>query len=202
MGSDQAGSAAEVTVAAATLAPARVVRISTAILAATCLRVVFAFGNAATSIPAALLFAAVLLLIARDQLAHLRLSWQVAATGITGGAVLLLLPVVGRGWLTGIAKPNVTLVFWSVCVTAVAVTEELALRGALFDAVKTRAGELIAVLYCAVAFALIHVPLYGWRAAPIDLAAGLWLGSVRLWGGVTAAATAHTLADWGGGWLV
>jgi hypothetical protein len=48
----------------------------------------------------------------------------------------------------------------------------------------------------------VHVPLYGWRALPLDLGAGLWLGGLRvLSGGVAAPAVAHALAD-RGAWLV
>jgi hypothetical protein len=52
------------------------------------------------------------------------------------------------------------------------------------------------------AFGLMHVPLYGWSVLPLDLAAGLWLGGLRVAsGGATAPAVAHTIADLVAQWL-
>jgi len=53
-----------------------------------------------------------------------------------------------------------------------------------------------------VAFALMHVPLYGWHVVPLDLGVGIWLGGLRLLGrGVAAPALAHVLADLVTWWL-
>ena len=54
----------------------------------------------------------------------------------------------------------------------------------------------------AMAFALLHVPVYGWHVLPLDLAVGCGLGALRLLtGGVTAPAVAHVGADLAGWWL-
>ena len=91
---------------------------------------------------------------------------------------------------------------WAAVVTLVACAEELLLRGALFSAVSRASSERNAVVVTAVAFALLHVPLYGVRALPLDLAVGVLLGGLRqLTGGVAAPAAAHTLADVAGWWL-
>jgi membrane protease YdiL (CAAX protease family) len=92
---------------------------------------------------------------------------------------------------------------WAALVIPIAGVEEMVLRGALFDACDGVVGSAGAVALTSIAFALIHVPLYGVTALPLDLAVGMWLGGLRLLtGGVTAPATAHILADLCGWWLV
>lgn len=84
----------------------------------------------------------------------------------------------------------------------VTVAEEVLLRGALFDAARAWRGPRAALGLSSVAFALFHVPVYGWRVLPLDLAVGCCLGALRLaTGSVTASAAAHTLADLAGWWL-
>ena len=84
----------------------------------------------------------------------------------------------------------------------IAVAEEALLRGVLIDAVSPWAGDLVAVGIAAVAFGLLHVPLYGWQAVPLDVAVGVWLGGLRLaTGGVAAPAAAHAVADLAAWWL-
>ncbi len=52
------------------------------------------------------------------------------------------------------------------------------------------------------AVGLLHVPLYGWTALPLDLAVGLLLGGLRMAaGGWGAQAVAHPVADLAGWWL-
>jgi len=53
-----------------------------------------------------------------------------------------------------------------------AVAEEAFFRGFLFGRLETR-GVAVAVAGSALAFAFLHVPLYGWAAFPVDLGAGL-----------------------------
>jgi len=85
----------------------------------------------------------------------------------------------------------------------VAGAEEAFLRGALFDAVQRRWNVHAAVVVAAVAFAALHVPLYGWHVLPLDLAVGLVLGAARLAAGTwTAPAIAHISADLAGWWLL
>ncbi|MGH7685791.1 MAG: CPBP family glutamic-type intramembrane protease, partial [Candidatus Dormibacteria bacterium] len=124
--------------------------------------------------------------------------------GVLGAAVLV------AAWLSaaphlsaGGGRPVASLLPWTAAVVVVAIVEEVALRGALFAAVRAWRGAGCALAVTTVAFALLHVPLYGWAALPLDLAAGLLFGGLRLIsGGVTAPAAAHVLADLAAGWLV
>ena len=60
----------------------------------------------------------------------------------------------------------------------------------------------LAVAVTSLAFALIHVPLYGWHVVPLDFAVGVWLAGLRLAsGGVAAPAIAHSLADLATWWM-
>jgi membrane protease YdiL (CAAX protease family) len=121
--------------------------------------------------------------------------------GLGGAAVLCAVPLIVHLRSPGGALPAAALPVWAVVVSAVAVAEEVLLRGALWQALLAQ-GELLALLVTSVAFALLHVPLYGWAALPLDLAVGLLLGGLRMasagWG---APAVAHTLADLAGWWL-
>jgi membrane protease YdiL (CAAX protease family) len=60
-----------------------------------------------------------------------------------------------------------------------AVAEEALFRGGLFRLLEGR-GMALAVAGSALAFALVHVPAYGWRAFPVDLGAGLLFSWQRL----------------------
>ena len=85
---------------------------------------------------------------------------------------------------------------WAAVVLVVATAEEVFLRGALYDAVEDVAGAVPAIVVGAVAFALLHVPLYGWHVVPLDLAVGLVLGGLRQATGTPAApAVTHVGAD-------
>ena len=53
-----------------------------------------------------------------------------------------------------------------------------------------------------VAFALMHVPVYGWHVVPLDLAVGVVLGGLRLaTRSVAAPAAAHAVADLATWWI-
>lgn len=126
------------------------------------------------------------------------------AVGVAGAAVL----VAGPLWLhlgspaVGFEPPLTSFPTWAALVIPIAGCEEILLRGALFEACDRVIGPVGAVAVTSVAFALIHVPLYGPTALPLDLAVGVWLGGLRLvTGGVAAPATAHILADLCGWWL-
>ena len=95
-----------------------------------------------------------------------------------------------------------TLLWWAPLVSLVALSEELLLRGALFSAVRSEHGDIVAVAATSVLFAVIHLPLYGVGAMPIDVCAGVFLGSLRVVsGGVAAPAVAHVIADLATGWI-
>lgn len=134
-----------------------------------------------------------------------RSSGRAAVVGVLGGA-LVCLPV-GLTQLAALRPlhPAAGLLPWAAAVTVVAGAEEAFLRGTLFDAVRRVAGsraDAWAVGVAAAAFALLHVPLYGWHVLPLDLAVGIVLGLLRLEAGsVVAPAVAHVLADLGGWFL-
>ncbi len=170
---------------------------------AVALRVGLAGIDGARSAGAGACFGAVLLVPAIAggwRPAHVR--GRELAVGVLGGAPLCVLPfaVVVTGDLVPLDPAGFPR--WAVVVTLVAVAEEVLLRGALFSALSTRSSDLTALAVTTVAFALLHVPLYGWAVVPLDLAVGVWLGGLRLaTGGSAAPAAAHTVADLAGWWL-
>ena len=123
--------------------------------------------------------------------------------GLVGGAALVALP----GWVSplpaiGLGLHPEPFAAWAVVTVIVAIGEEAVLRGVLFDAVTATLGRPGAVLLTSVAFALLHVPLYGWHVVPLDLAVGVYLGGLRLLGrGIAAPAVAHAVADLATWWL-
>lgn len=127
------------------------------------------------------------------------------AVAVGGAGAVLLVAV----WVTAGAHLPLDagrhlggLLLWTPVVVAIATAEEVLLRGALFAALQEAAGPAAAIALTAAAFALLHVPLYGWQVLPLDLAVGVLLGGLRLLtGGVTAPAVAHALADLAAGWL-
>ena len=164
-------------------------------------RVAVAGPAGAGSTRAGLVFAALLTGAAVVSRVSVRLTPKAAAAGVAG-AVVLLLPVLLTHGL-GTARPAGSYAGWAAATAVVAGAEEAFLRGALYDAVRRVRGVDAAVVVGALAFAALHVPLYGWRAAPLDLAVGLVLGALRVLTGTwTAPAIAHVGADLVGWWLV
>lgn len=125
------------------------------------------------------------------------------ALGLAGGGVLIVLALVGHAGRIGPSlTPAGAFGPWAAVTILVATAEELVLRGALFRLVQREAGVMAAVVVTTLAFALMHVPLYGWHVVPLDLGVGLWLGGLRLLGrGVAAPAVAHVVADLATWWL-
>lgn len=126
-------------------------------------------------------------------------SLRAAAWGLLG-AVLLVAGPLARG---APHPPGRSALFpWIAGVALVVGAEEAFLRGALWRACARWGGGVVALVVTSGAFALIHVPVYGWRALPLDTLVGLVLGGLRLASGsVTAPALAHLLADAAGWWL-
>ncbi len=124
------------------------------------------------------------------------------AVGVAGGTVLVVLALVTRSGQLPWLAPPAAFIPWVAVTILVASAEELVLRGALFDELDGSVGTLAAVLVTSVAFALMHVPLYGWHVVPLDLGVGLWLAGLRLaTGGIVAPAIAHAVADLATWWL-
>jgi membrane protease YdiL (CAAX protease family) len=167
-------------------------------------RVAVAGADGAKSIGAGLLFGIVIAAVAGMTRAHLPSAPLARAVpaGIAG-AVVLCVPAALRhadGLMP--ALPLGGYLPWALGVVVVAVAEEALLRGSLFTAIDQRAGTAAAIGVTSVAFALLHVPLYGWAVVPLDLAVGVWLGVLRtVSGSVLAPALAHTIADLAGWWL-
>jgi len=83
----------------------------------------------------------------------------------------------------------------AITVVGAAVAEEVFFRRFLYAALLRR-GVAVAIVVSALAFALVHIPAYGMRVFPIDLAAGLVLSWQR-WasGSWTSPAVAHIAAN-------
>jgi membrane protease YdiL (CAAX protease family) len=78
---------------------------------------------------------------------------------------------------------------------AAAIGEEAFFRRLVYGVVRPL-GVPAAVAGSALLFALVHVPPYGWRAAPLNLAAGLVLGwQRRASGGWATPAVTHAAAN-------
>jgi membrane protease YdiL (CAAX protease family) len=167
-------------------------------------RMAVAGTSGAASLPAGVVFAALVAAVAaltRDGALSRPRVGPVVVGG--AGALVLCVPAALRHAADGAASWSASgYLPWAVVVVAVASAEEALLRGSLYRAVEQRAGAVAAVALTSVAFALLHVPLYGWGVVPLDLAVGVWLGVLRaVSGSVVAPAVAHSLADLAGWWL-
>jgi membrane protease YdiL (CAAX protease family) len=169
------------------------------------LRIAFGGAQGAGSMPAGLVFALALLALAAGAgWRPARPSLRAVALGAAAGGVLV------AAWLTAhpamvidIAPLNGAIALWTPIVAVVAVAEEAIFRGVLFDAVRGWGGEGWALVATTALFALIHLPLYGVGALPLDIAVGLLLGGLRIVsGGMLAPSVAHVIADLAGGWLL
>jgi membrane protease YdiL (CAAX protease family) len=130
-----------------------------------------------------------------------------AAIGIAFGLVLVGMVTIGGAiagaqLVPGLGRPAADFAPWVAITILVASAEEALLRGRLFDALRRAAGALPSVAITTTAFALMHVPLYGWHVVPLDLAVGLAFAGLRLaTGSVVAPAAAHSTADLATWWL-
>ena len=127
--------------------------------------------------------------------------------GIASGLVLVAIvgigaAIAGAQLVPGLGRPAADFAPWVAITILVASVEEALLRGRLFDAIRGSGGVLAAVAITTIAFALMHVPLYGWHVVPLDLAVGLAFAGLRLAiGSVVAPAAAHSTADLATWWL-
>jgi membrane protease YdiL (CAAX protease family) len=169
--------------------------------AAVAVRVAVAGADGPASLRAGLVFAGCLAAVAVVVRAGAVVTTRALAAGVAGAVLLGLPAIVTRG--VADVHPTGQFLTWGAATTLVAVSEEAVLRGAIFDALDSWRGPDVAVVGAAVAFALLHVPLYGWHVVPLDLAVGLLLGALRLLTGTwTAPAVAHAGADLIGWWTV
>ena len=148
--------------------------------------------------PAALafvVFGAIVVWRERD-LVPVRAAPRTVVAGAAGGAVIVGAAAAGRQVLVGLTVNPSALAWWLPLVAGVAVVEELLLRGALFTALSRARGDGTALVVTSLLFGLMHIPLYGWIAVPLDCAVGLFLGALRLLTrSVVAPAVAHVVAD-------
>jgi membrane protease YdiL (CAAX protease family) len=127
--------------------------------------------------------------------------------GIAFGFVLVLVMLGGTTLAgvvlpRGLAHPAAPFAPWAIVTVAVAAAEEGILRGVLLDRLRAAGGLPVAIAITTLAFALIHVPLYGWHVVPLDLAVGLGLAGLRLaTRSIVAPAAAHAVADLATWWL-
>lgn len=187
-------------------APTRPLVTSTLLLAAfaaaVAVRVAVAGAAGASSRSAGLVFASVLAAAAAVAGARARIDRRVVAVGLVGAAVLVAPAAVHVGG-PSLSLPAAGFPMWALLTTVVATAEEAFLRGALYDAVARRRSSDTAIVVAAVAFALLHVPLYGWHVVPLDFAVGVVLGVMRLAAGSwLAPAIGHVGADLIGWWLL
>jgi membrane protease YdiL (CAAX protease family) len=185
-------------------AGARAGLIAVGLTSAVVLRESIGGSDPASSTLAAVVFATALAAVAIAAGVRGRLpAPRAVAIGLIGGGVLVGGSLLGRPVLAvHMSGTAAQLLAWSPLVAAIAVAEEALLRGALFGAVEARWGTVAALGLTTAAFALMHLPLYGLAAMPLDIAVGLWLGGLRiLTGGVAAPAAAHVVADLAAGWL-
>lgn len=175
------------------------------LVAAVALRVQLAGSAGSRSEVAAIWFAAALGFVAlvtqQSDVPTARVLRGVFA-GLAGAAVLCIPAAIRHVALGGIVAPTDGYARWAVFVVIVAVAEEALLRGSLFRAIEQRAGVAAAIAITSVAFGLLHAPVYGWGVVPLDIAVGVWLGTLRaVTGTVAAPAVAHAVADLAGWWL-
>ena len=126
--------------------------------------------------------------------------------GAAGGLLLIALPrLVHPSLPAAVGMRPEPLLAWGLVTAVVVVGEEALLRGVLFTACDAASGPLAAVLVTSAAFALMHVPLYGWQVVPLDLGVGVLLGGMRLAtggiGGADRGRPVGMLADLSTWWL-
>jgi membrane protease YdiL (CAAX protease family) len=171
---------------------------------AAAVRVAVAGPVGASSIPAGLVFAGLLLLVAVRRCPAPRVDLRTLGIGLAGAAVLLApVAIAAANGALAIRGQSTSYAGWAAATAVVATVEEAFFRGALFSALQRWRGTDVAVIGAAIAFAALHVPLYGWHVLPLDLAVGLGLGALRVVSGTwTAPAVAHVGADLVGWWFV
>jgi membrane protease YdiL (CAAX protease family) len=175
------------------------------LVAAVALRVQLAGSAGAQSEVAAIWFAATLgfvALVTQQSGVPSARVLRGACAGLVGAAVLCVPAAIRHVALGGFVAPADGYARWAGFVVIVAVAEEALLRGSLFRAIEQRAGVAVAIAVTSVAFGLLHAPVYGWAVVPLDVAVGVWLGTLRAVAGTVAApAVAHAVADLAGWWL-
>jgi membrane protease YdiL (CAAX protease family) len=166
------------------------------------LRVAIGQPDVSHSATAGLLFAACLILLTLSYGVKTRISKRIIITGFLGGLFLCLPALYFHLGALGNHTPAGNYFVWSLIIATVAFAEEAFIRGALYDKVAAITTQKIAIFVAATAFAILHLPLYGWHAMPLDFAVGIWLGALRLSSGsYVAPGIAHVVADLAAWWI-
>jgi membrane protease YdiL (CAAX protease family) len=175
-----------------------------AFVGACTVRVALAGASGAAAVAPGLVFAALLAAATIAVRTPARWRLRTLVVGVAAAVVLVAPALAHLHFALARTHPAMTgYPAWAAVTAVVAGAEEAFLRGALYDAVLRIANSDIAIAVAAIAFALMHVPFYGWHAVPVDLAVGIVLGLTRhLAGSWTAPAIAHVSADMAGWWLV
>jgi membrane protease YdiL (CAAX protease family) len=173
------------------------------VAAASAVRLLAGGSAAPASIPAALGFAAVMAALAWTAGVRPAPPRPVAVLwGLGGAAVLVGGALLRTRGLVATPLSPWLLGAWMPATVLVAAGEEAVLRGALFTELRRTSGDTSALVGTTIVFGLIHLPLYGLGALPLDLAAGLLLGALRLrTRGVAAPLVAHVAADMVAPWI-
>jgi membrane protease YdiL (CAAX protease family) len=154
------------------------------------------------SLPAGLLFAGCLLILALSRGTRVQVHGGAVLSGMAGGLLILLPAALAQLLAHRPLHDTAGLWPWALAIAVIATAEEVFLRGTLYDAVTELAGCYWAVGVGAVAFGLLHVPMYGWHVLPLDIAVGVVLGMLRAaTGSVAAPSVAHLMADYAGWFL-
>src|ERR1700676_4345209 len=146
----------------ATSGAAHAVPLIAGIGAAVGLRLVIGGPERATSMPAGCAFALALFLLASGA------GWRpgrpglrAALLGTAGGAAVVALWMTAHpGIAIDLAPLNAAIALWTPIVAVIAIAEEVALRGALFNALRGWRGDGLALVVTTALFGLMHVPLY------------------------------------------
>jgi membrane protease YdiL (CAAX protease family) len=166
------------------------------------LRVLIGGHDVAQSTTAGLIFAVCLVSLSMAVGVQLHWSWQIVGIGLLGGTMLCIPAALAHALAHRELAMSSGYISWAAVASIVAFSEELFLRGALFAVLTKWHGEVFAVTIGALAFACLHIPLYGWHVLPLDFGVGLFLGTLRLVSGsVVAPGIAHVVADLVGWWL-
>jgi membrane protease YdiL (CAAX protease family) len=126
------------------------------------------------------------------------------ATSLGGAMAVLVLA--GAAWLTSpairVPAPSQLAAGLLLFGLGTAPAEELLFRGVLYGAVDRWRGPVAATIVSATAFALAHVPVYGWGSLGLALSAGLLFGWLRWWSrSLLVPGMVHVVADLAILWL-
>jgi membrane protease YdiL (CAAX protease family) len=146
--------------------------------------------------PVFLGFAYVLMLATGALVSHLGRRDEAALAGTSAACLAAGLGAVTLARFVVAPAPPVAAATVGIGMSVLAaVAEEALFRGGLFRLLEGR-GMALAVAGSAFAFALVHVPAYGWQAFPVDLGAGLLFSWQRLaTGRWSVSAATHAAAN-------